>query len=440
MKKSLLLLFMLGALLNDSSAALFTVSNTNDAGAGSLRQALTSANADNSATNGSPHIINATLTGTITLASALPDLANHMVITGPIGGGLIIDGASTYRIFVVAATYSVTLNTLTLQHGAPGAAFGGAIQNAGTLRILNCTIQNNSVTATGQGGGISNSGTGILYIDNSTLNNNLSSNTGGAIVNYGNAYLSNCTLFANTAGTGGGVMNYKVLSVLNCSIINNSDGIIYDNSAGASLVIENSILLGSTSYYDLDIANSGNVVASYSIIGTYGSSVQGFTGSGNITTTTILAIYGTATLSNNGGTTKTVALPGTSAAVNAGAGSNAPSTDQRGNNRVGTADMGSYEYDPATGVLNKTASQDFIKISSNPGNGLFNAEISTELTGNFEWKIIDNNGRLVKSGPNFSKGNGAYSFAINLTDQASGTYYLILSSDKGAYSQVLIKQ
>src|SRR6478609_7304426 len=141
MKKPLLVLFLFTVLLNEISATVFTVTNTNDAGPGSLRQAIIDANADNSALSNSPHEINTNfLTGTITLASPLPNISNHMDINGPAFGELIIDGANTFRLFTINATYSVGLDTLTLQNGAPGAAFGGAIQNAGNLSIHKCTI------------------------------------------------------------------------------------------------------------------------------------------------------------------------------------------------------------------------------------------------------------------------------------------------------------
>jgi hypothetical protein len=48
---------LFGAFTQTVSASAFTVSNTNDTGAGSLRQAITDANADNTATANAPHTI-----------------------------------------------------------------------------------------------------------------------------------------------------------------------------------------------------------------------------------------------------------------------------------------------------------------------------------------------------------------------------------------------
>jgi hypothetical protein len=58
--------------LGSARGATIPVTNTNDSGAGSLRAAITTANADSGDT------INITATGTITLLSALPAIAADM--------------------------------------------------------------------------------------------------------------------------------------------------------------------------------------------------------------------------------------------------------------------------------------------------------------------------------------------------------------------------
>src|SRR6202035_3318898 len=75
----LLLLAMSGL----ARAATFTVNTTADTGPGSLRAAITSANAAPTVVNN----INFTVSGTITLGSSLPAIAN----TSP--GSLTIDGS-----------------------------------------------------------------------------------------------------------------------------------------------------------------------------------------------------------------------------------------------------------------------------------------------------------------------------------------------------------
>src|SRR5450432_1286280 len=84
------------ALLGTSSSALaatFSVTNTNDAGAGSLRQAILDANA-----SGSPagvvtgaNIVNITPSETITLNSPLPLVFSNLTLNG---NGNVVDGGS----------------------------------------------------------------------------------------------------------------------------------------------------------------------------------------------------------------------------------------------------------------------------------------------------------------------------------------------------------
>ncbi len=80
-----------------ANATTFSVTTVADAGAGSLRQAITSANADLTATAGSPHLINFTGAGIgqINLATALPSIANHININGGTLGTVIIDAGNT---------------------------------------------------------------------------------------------------------------------------------------------------------------------------------------------------------------------------------------------------------------------------------------------------------------------------------------------------------
>jgi hypothetical protein len=142
------------------------------------------------------------------------------------GGGyrVTLDGGHATQVFVVASGATVTLSRLTLAHGYaynqresggdPASAFGGAINNAGTLTILQSTLVGN--TAQGQpgdagmaaggggagvGGAIYSAGPGsTLTIVNSTLVSNTVS--GGAGGDHGT--VSGCIGTASTAGIGGG--------------------------------------------------------------------------------------------------------------------------------------------------------------------------------------------------------------------------------------------
>jgi uncharacterized protein with beta-barrel porin domain len=124
--------------------AQFVVSNNNDSGAGSLRQAILDADAAG-APAGAPGATQ-TITfnagvGTITLASALPLIYTNVNIVG--AAGATIDGADTYRgLFVTGLA--------TTGNGAPPAV---------TVNISNIAIQN-VVAQGGAGGGGSGGGLG----------------------------------------------------------------------------------------------------------------------------------------------------------------------------------------------------------------------------------------------------------------------------------------
>ena len=77
---SLLGLLWLSLACADAQANTFIVTTLNDSGAGSLRQAITDANAN----PGADTIMFANgLTGTIALTSALPNLTDDVTLSGP---------------------------------------------------------------------------------------------------------------------------------------------------------------------------------------------------------------------------------------------------------------------------------------------------------------------------------------------------------------------
>ena len=90
------------------------------------------------------------MTGTINLASVLPDLSTDIDIEGP-GARLLTvtraGGAPDFRIFAVDAHATVTIAGLKITGGK--ADSGGGIYNAGTLTIDASTFSGNSASAGG---------------------------------------------------------------------------------------------------------------------------------------------------------------------------------------------------------------------------------------------------------------------------------------------------
>ena len=137
------------------------VTNTNDSGPGSLRQALADANDGD--------VIGFAVTGTSGLTSGELLVAKNVTISGPGTENLAVNGNNQSRVFHITSGRTVTISGLTITNGSAGS--GGGIYNDHAVLILsNCTISGNS------GDGIHNDGHNIghatLKINNSLLTNN----------------------------------------------------------------------------------------------------------------------------------------------------------------------------------------------------------------------------------------------------------------------------
>lgn len=106
-RRSALLAIGLAASAFPSHAATSTVINTNDSGAGSLRQALSDAESGAGA-----DIVNITATGTITLTSGQINVSDNagVTITGPGATNLTITTALNSRVFNFANAGTVRIS------------------------------------------------------------------------------------------------------------------------------------------------------------------------------------------------------------------------------------------------------------------------------------------------------------------------------------------
>ena len=325
-------------------ATTIIVSNTNDNGPGSLRQALMNSN--------DADTIDATgISGVIRLTTGELLVDKSVTINGAGADVLAVDGNATSSVFQIGSGKTVTISDLTIRNGegnfgggilnGGGATltitdstlsgniggFGGGIFNTGTLAIVNCTVSGNAAS---EGAGIYNGATST--ITNSTLSGNAAPGAGGGCVNLGTLQIANSTLSDNSSGLGGGVFNIGTLQIGN-TILNTGD-------SGAN------------------ISNSGGTVTS---LGYNLSSDDGggfLTGPGDqINTDPMLG-----PLQDNGGPTFTHALLPASPAIDTGDPNFTPPPffDQRGPgfDRVvnGRIDIGSFEVQTQTVAIQLQAS------------------------------------------------------------------------------------
>ncbi len=237
----------------------FTVYNLADGGLGSLRAAISDANA-----NPGADLIRFAddLSGTVGLTSGQLSITDALTIDGPGADRLAVSGNDASRVFQISSGVAVSIDDLTVTHGRT-VGRGGGILNAGTLTVSHAVFSDNlAVGAPGAslgavvdafGGGIFNAGT--LTIRSSSFVHNRaigadgtpssigSSALGGAIMSAGTASApatataSHCTFLENQAiggaagigasraGVGGAINNTAGASTVRHSVFRDNQAI-----------------------------------------------------------------------------------------------------------------------------------------------------------------------------------------------------------------------
>jgi hypothetical protein len=257
-----------------------TVTNTNDSGTGSLRQAIIATPADGT--------IDFALSGcpcTIVLTSGELSITRPVTIIGPGPNQLTISGNNASRIFLIIGPSSplpkdqieVALEGIKIANGLAGIYppfpplnfGGGGIMSVNTrLTVRNSTISNNRAE---DGGGVQ-SVSGTAFIINCVISHNIAETGGGGIIDDGGTLtISDSTISDNLAGfTAGGVVA----------------------RVSTTLQISNSTIARNTS--------PGLYIWQYSTADIVGSTIEGHTGGLAIVNISAITNINNSTISGNG--------------------------------------------------------------------------------------------------------------------------------------------
>jgi hypothetical protein len=185
------------------------VTNLDDAGTGSLRQALIDT------PSGGTVDFQAGLSGTITLTSGALAITKDLTISGPGANVITVSGGHHSQVVTIASSTTVAISGLTIADGTNSGflnAYGGGIENSGTLTLTRCTVAGNSI-----GGHSAN---------------------GGGIGNYGVLTITNCTISDNNLTTdhgGGGIRNDGTMTIIDSTLRDNSITNLQEAGGGAIL-------------------------------------------------------------------------------------------------------------------------------------------------------------------------------------------------------------
>ena len=247
-------------------ANVITVTNTNDSGPGSLRQALADVNDGDT--------INFAVTGTIGLTSGELLVDKAITISGPGAENFAVNGNAKSTVFHIATGETVTISGLTIANGS-----GGGIHNDhAALTLNNCTITGN------QGGGIYND---AEYVEGLPLSALLEVSNCLVTDNSGNGIYNNAE--------GGGVATLEMTD----SILSNNSGeaihshgflCLYCGHGTATVQITNSSIT----------SNGGGIYTDTGELGPTTLSLANSTVSGNAKAAVHVSVEATAAVSKAG--------------------------------------------------------------------------------------------------------------------------------------------
>jgi hypothetical protein len=342
-----------------------TVTNLNDAGDGSLRQAIIDTPAEGTVD------FQAGLHGTITLITGELAISKDLIISGPGASVITVSGNHASRVFDITAPVTVAIAGLTITDGMTNDN-GSGIFSSGALTVTDSTISGNY--APDSGGGIYNN-SGVLTVTGSTISGNSASGPagtegGGGIYTFmGTVWVTDSTLSDNSASVGTGINNYQGMVTVTASTISGNSasyggGGISNN--GTLTVIDSTLSRNSSDYEGGAIFNSSGMLT-----------ISASTLSANS------APYGGAIYNDNyPGYTGTLTVAGSTLSSNSA---------QDGGGIDSTSAFG-----PTTVmVANSTLSDN---TATGPGGGIYNTGALTASNSTFSGNSAQDGGGLLSAG------------------------------------------
>jgi subtilisin family serine protease/Tol biopolymer transport system component len=273
------------------------------------------------------------------------------------------DGLTGYGggVFTFQGDVHVSATTITDNNDVPeftptAVEGGGLAARGGDVSIVDSTIHSNLANA--KGGAIFGFDSPTFEIVNSTISENLSIGDGGAIyLENGTMDISSSTIFGNIANGVAGIFSQGTVNLTSALVAGNLD-------------------LPSSTFIDLGGAANGFASSGHNLIGNPAAANAGvFSQPGDQIDASASEHIGP--LADNGGPTLTHELLEGSSAIDGGATSRFPETDQRGvarpqdGNNDGNAapDIGAFErfYAQLRGIIFEDRDQDRARDPNEPG-------------------------------------------------------------------------
>ncbi len=393
------------------------------------------------------------------------DISSDITIVGVDAATTVIDGNGAYRVFDVLSG-SLALSDVTITGGAESTGAGIEVSSGSTLDLKRVVIDSN--VASSIAGGIHNSGN--MLLDEVRVTNN-QGDLGGGITNDGTATITNSLIDANTGNFGGAIRNNSVMTLENVTISGNTatsqgggllnsngdatlinvtmtqnrsaqNGGIHETTGGTRTYLTNTIIAGNTLLDGTTPSDAGGGIDSqgFNIIGDTSSS-SGWIASDLQNITPLLGA-----LADNGGYTLTHALLAGSRGIDEGTNTGAPISDQRGEFRDASVDIGAFEFGAAvnqaptnlsTGIAINTDGGNDTYLYANDGGAIFNGLTSLTVETAFQFDGTP----LLSSVPLVSYANSTIFNEVVVAVMPANTIHLVIGNagitTTQAYPQLL---